>query len=89
MKVLTLRIAALTTAALFAMSASSTPRTPRAPSRAPLIQSSAPPAHENIEDSVTTADALLMFVSGMGITALQLRRKQKGLRTTRLRFPAN
>ena len=54
-----------------------------------MSHSSAQPAHENIEDSVTAADAGLMFVSGMGILALQLRRKQKGLRTMRLRLPAS
>jgi hypothetical protein len=89
MKFLPLRIAAITTAALFTLSAASQPRAPRAASQAPSSQISAPPAHESIEDSVTAADALLMFVSGTGILALQLRRKQKGLRTMRLRLPAN
>jgi hypothetical protein len=82
MKFLPLRIAAITTAVLFTMSAASQPRAPGAPSLAPASQ-------ESIEDSVTTSDALLMFVSGTGILALQLRRKQKGLRTLRLRLPAN
>lgn len=82
MKFRPLRVAAITTAVLFALSAAAQPRPP-------VSQSATPPAHESIEDSVTTADALLMFVSGMGILALQLRRKQKGLRTMRLRLPSN
>ena len=89
MKFLPLRIAAITTAALFCMSAASQPRAPRVPPRAPSSQIPAQPAHESIEDSVSAADVLLMFVSGTGILALQLRRKQKGLRTMRLRLPAN
>jgi len=85
MKFLSLPIAAITTAVLFTMSAVAQPRASRGPSG----QVPAQPAHESIEDSVTAADALLMFVSGTGILALQLRRKQKGLRTMRPRFPAS
>ena len=85
MKFLPIRIAAITTAALFTLSAVSQSQAPRATAS----QIPAQPAIESIEDSVTVADALLMFVSGTGILALQLRRKQKGLRTMRLRLPAN
>jgi hypothetical protein len=89
MKSPALCIAAISIAALSSVSAASQLRPPRASAQASSSHIPAQPARESIEDSVTAADALLMFVSGAGILALQLRRKQKGLRTMRPRLPAN
>jgi hypothetical protein len=74
---------AATLAALFvAMTASSSaPRAMPSPNRTAPTGTA---ARETIDDAVSTADVVLMFVSGGGVLALQLRRKQKALNTTRL-----
>jgi hypothetical protein len=85
MKFLMVRNAAIAAAILMATTASSEPRTTNR--TVPVSQMTNQPAHESIDDSVTAADAMLMFVSGAGVLALQLRRKQKGLRKMRLTAP--
>jgi hypothetical protein len=100
MKMHRIRNAAIFAAILMVTTASSEPRTTKriAPVSAhasvvrtllttPQTQMTIQPAHESIDDSVTAADAMLMFVSGAGILALQLRRKQKQLRSARLTVP--
>jgi hypothetical protein len=85
MKFQVVRNSAIFAAVVMTMTSASEPRTTGRP--APASANSNQSARESIDDSVSAADAMLMFVSGAGILALQLRRKQKGLRTTRLTVP--
>jgi hypothetical protein len=85
MKFQVIRKSAIFAAVVMTMTSASEPR-----STGRTVPVSANPnqsARESIDDSVSAADAMLMFVTGAGILALQLRRRQKGLRTTRLTGP--
>jgi len=77
MKFQVVRNSAIFAAVVMTMTSASEPRTTGRP--APSSANSNQSARESIDDSVSAADAMLMFVSGAGILALQLRRKQKGL----------
>jgi hypothetical protein len=85
MKFQVIRNSVIFAAVVMTMTSTSEPRT--AGRTAPVAANSNQSARESIDDSVSAADAMLMFVSGAGILALQLRRRQKGLRTTRLTGP--
>jgi hypothetical protein len=92
MKTFLVRNAAVFAALAMATIASSESRTIRrvvpVAAHANLVRPRAiQPARDSIDDSVSAADAMLMFVSGAGVLALQLRRRQKGLRRTRLTLP--